>query len=118
MAVPLRKDEGGIVRVGNSRVALDVVVREFNNGADPESIAHAYPTLDPADLYVVLAYYIRNREAVDRYIAARRAQAEDLRREIETAQPDRSRLREKLLARRAQKDGAKKEEQAHASPAE
>jgi uncharacterized protein (DUF433 family) len=95
MAVPLRKDEGEIVRVGKSRVALDVVVREFNNGADPESIADAYPTLDAADLYVVLAYYIRNREAVDRYIAARRAQAEDLRREIETAQPDRSRLRGK-----------------------
>ena len=36
--VPLRTDESGSVRVGESRVSLDVVIREFMNGADPESI--------------------------------------------------------------------------------
>jgi hypothetical protein len=48
--VPLRMDEHGVIRVGDSQVLLDIVIREFNNGADPEGIAHGYPTLDLADV--------------------------------------------------------------------
>jgi len=52
--VPLRTDEHGVVRVGTSQVLLDVVIREFNNGADPESLVYGYSTLDLADVYAVL----------------------------------------------------------------
>ncbi|MHB1423291.1 MAG: hypothetical protein ACYC3I_08865 [Gemmataceae bacterium] len=30
---PLRQDEYGVIRVGDSQVVLDVVIRAFNNGA-------------------------------------------------------------------------------------
>ena len=110
--VPLHADGCGGFRVGHSRVALDVVVREFEGGADPEAIVHAYPTLDLADVYAVIAYYLRNREEVNAHLAARRAEADRLRQEIEAGQPDRTGLREKLLARRKQAG------QNHASPAE
>jgi hypothetical protein len=38
-ASPLRVDEHGVIRVGDSQVLLDVVIREFNNGAEPHAIA-------------------------------------------------------------------------------
>jgi uncharacterized protein (DUF433 family) len=108
--VPLRTDENGVARVGDSRVVLDVVVREFNNGACPEEIVRGYPTLELADVYAVLAYYLRHRDEVDEYLQARREEADRLRQEIEAARPGRANLREKLLTRKAQM------ERRHASP--
>ena len=107
---PLRTDELGVLRVGDSRVVLDVVIREFHNGADPEGIVHAYPALDLADVYAVIAYYLRHRKEVDAYLDARREEAARLRQEIEARQSDRADLRAKLLARQARM------ELDHASP--
>ena len=67
--VPLRSDEGGAVRVGDTRVSLDVVIREFKDGSPPETIVSAYPTLRLADVYAVIAYYLRNTQEVDAYLA-------------------------------------------------
>jgi uncharacterized protein (DUF433 family) len=98
----LRVDEHGVVRVGDSQVLLDVVVREYNNGAEPEAIAHGFPTLDLADVYGAIAYYLRHRTEIDTYLLSRQAAADSLRREIEARQPGRAELRAKLLARKAQ----------------
>jgi uncharacterized protein (DUF433 family) len=99
---PLRVDEHGVIRVGDSQVLLDIVIREFNNGAEPEAIAHGYPTLNLADVYGVIAYYLRHRKEVDDYVLSRRGEAEELRQEIEAKQPSRAELRARLLARKAQ----------------
>lgn len=109
---PLRVDEHGIVRVGESQVLVDVVIREFHNGAEPESIAQGFPTLNLADVYGVIAYCLHHRQEVDEYLRTRRHEAESLRQEIESRQPSRAELRAKLLARKAQMDLA------HASPAQ
>lgn len=110
-SMPLRIDEHGVARVGDSQVLLDIVIREFNNGAEPETIAHGYPTLDLADVYGSIAYYLRHRQEIDAYLHTRQQEAEKLRRDIEAKQPDRAELRAKLLARKARM------ELAHASPA-
>ena len=110
--LPLRIDEYGIVRVGDSQVLLDIVIREFHNGAEPEAIAHGYPTLHLADVYAVLAYYLPHRQEIEDYLDTRRQEAEKLRQEIEARQPSRVELRAKLLARKAQM------ELAHAPPGE
>ena len=47
---PLRKDETGTVRVGNSRVLLEAVIRAFQDGASPESIMNRYSTLSLSDV--------------------------------------------------------------------
>lgn len=99
--VALRLDELGVVRVGDSQVVLDVVIGQFNNGADPEGIARAFPTLDLADVYAAIAYYLRHRKDVDDYLDTRRQEAERMRQEIEAMQPGRAELRAKLLARKA-----------------
>lgn len=109
---PLRVDEHGVVRVGDSQVLLDVVIRQFHNGAEPEAIAHGFPTLNLADVYAVIAYYLRHRQEIDQYLHTRRQEAETLRHQIESKQPDRADFRAKLLARKAQMDLA------HASPAQ
>jgi len=110
-AVPFRLEESGAVRVGDCRVILDVVIREFNNGSDPKEIVRAFSTLQLADVYATIAYYLRHRNEVDDYLSGRREEAARLRREIEASQPDRTDERAKLLARKAQM------ELDHASPA-
>jgi uncharacterized protein (DUF433 family) len=107
--VPLRTDEHGAMYVGDSRVLLDVVIQEFEDGASAEGIAHAYPTLQLADVYAVITYYLRHPEEVKSYLLARGKAADQLRRKIEAEHPGREDLRAKLLARREQM------EQGHAS---
>lgn len=84
---PIRVDEHGTVRVGNSQVVLDIVIREFNNGAEPEAIARGYPTLDLADVYGVIAYYLRHRKEMDDYLLVHCQEADKLRQKIESQQP-------------------------------
>ena len=50
-APPLREDASGALRVGNSRVLLELVIRAFQDGATPESIVQRYSTLALADVY-------------------------------------------------------------------
>ena len=47
---PLRVDEGGAVRVGKSRISLDLVVEQYENGMTPEDMVRAYDTLLLADV--------------------------------------------------------------------
>jgi uncharacterized protein (DUF433 family) len=109
--VPLCYDEGDVIRVGNSRVSLDSVIREFRNGASPDDICRAYDTLQLADVYATILFYLRHQKDVDAYLEERRELAKKLRDEIEASQADRAGLREKLLARKALM-----EQEQHASP--
>lgn len=96
---PLRVDEGDAVRVGNSRISLDLIVEQYENGMTPEDMIRAYDTLALADVYAVIAYYLRHRDEVRAYLKRRAEEAETLRTKIETERPRIS--REELLARRA-----------------
>lgn len=99
-APPLRRDSSGGWRVGNSRVLLELVIRAFEDGATPETIAQQYPTTTLADIYGVIAYYLRHRKEVDAYLAERERQAEEVRRQIERRQGDMTEVRRRLLARK------------------
>jgi len=97
--VPLRLDESGTPRVGNSRVTLDLVVEQYENGMMPEEMVRAYDTLELADVHAVIAYYLRHRDEVRAYLTQREEEAAALRAKIEAEQPRVS--REELLARRS-----------------
>ncbi|MBI3408134.1 MAG: DUF433 domain-containing protein [Planctomycetes bacterium] len=99
---PLRTDEYGVIRVGNSQVLLDVVIREFKNGASPDGIVAGYPSLKLEDVYGVIAYYLRHQSEIDEYLSTRREEAAKLRQEIETKQGSQAELREKLMERKRQ----------------
>ena len=96
---PLRRDTSGGLRIGNSRVLLELVVHAFEDGATPEAIAQRYPTATLADIYSVLAYYLRHQEEISAYLAEREQKAEEVRKRIEGEQRDLSGLRKRLLAR-------------------
>lgn len=93
-------DADGVVRVGNTRVTLDTIVLAFAEGATAEEIAQQYPSLRLADIYSVIAYYLRHRSAVEGYLRQRAQQAEQVRSHNET-RFDPSGVRDRLLARRA-----------------
>lgn len=101
---PLRVDEGGAVRVGKSRVSLDLVVEQYENGMTPEGMVRAYDTLELADVHAVIAYYLRHREEVRAYLMRREAEAAALQAKIEAEHPRVS--REELLARRNAREKA------------
>jgi uncharacterized protein (DUF433 family) len=98
-APPLRQDASGAFRVGHSRVLVDLIIRAFQDGATPEAIAQRYPTATLADLYAVIAYYLRHREELDAYLEAREQRAQEVRQRIERYQGDLADLRSRLLAR-------------------
>ena len=98
-APPLRVDEGGAVRVSNTRVSLDLVVQQYENGATPADMVRAYDTLSLADVHGTIAYYLRYREEVRAYLKRRAEEAEALRAKIEAEHPPVS--RQELLTRRA-----------------
>jgi uncharacterized protein (DUF433 family) len=98
--LPLAEDADGVMRVGGTRVTLDTVVRAFNDGASAEDIVSMYPSLDLADVYAVIAYYLRRRRDVDAYVRRREQEAAAVRADNE-ARFDPYGIRERLLARRA-----------------
>jgi len=100
--VPLRNDTDGVVRVGDSRVTLDTVVTAFEEGGTAEEITQQYPALDLADVYAVISYYLRRRPEVDAYLRERVRQSAEVRRQNES-RFDPQGVRDRLLARRAQK---------------
>lgn len=69
--MPLKSDMDGVVRVGKTRVPLDSVISSFNSGATAEEIAYRFPSLELADIYAVISYYLKNREEVESYLVRR-----------------------------------------------
>jgi uncharacterized protein (DUF433 family) len=97
---PLRKDETGAIRVGNSRVLLEIVIQAFKNGASPESIVSQYSTLTLPDTYSAIAYYLKNKDSVEEYLTQREQLAESVKQRLEAIQPDLSQIRSRLLSQR------------------
>lgn len=97
---PLHADDHGAIRVGNSRVLLELVIRAFQDGAVPETIVQRYSTLTLPEVYAVIAYYLRHTPEVESYLAHRERKAEEIRRRIESQQRDLTEIRARLLAHR------------------
>jgi uncharacterized protein (DUF433 family) len=74
---PLCEDVTGAIRVGNSRVLLETVIRAFQDGASPESIVHRYSTLSLSDVDRTIGYYFRHQDAVETYLNQREWLAKD-----------------------------------------
>lgn len=99
---PLRTEEGGTIRVGDTRVTLDTVIGAYHNGCSAEEIVLKYPTLNITDVYAVLTYYRWYSEPIEAYLTERRQQSTHIQQQIEEQFPPEG-LRERLLARQAEK---------------
>jgi uncharacterized protein (DUF433 family) len=96
---PLRTDTDGVVRVASTRIPLDTVIAAFAAGATAEEISQQFPSLALADVYQVIAYYLRRPSEVEEYMRCRRAQSAAARASNEQ-RFDPSGVRARLLARR------------------
>ena len=101
----LFEDGQGGLRLSARRLSRRIV-HAFEDGATPEGIVQSYDTLQLADVYAVLTWYLRHKTDVEDYLHKRAEEAEAIRQTIEAKQPDRAELRARLMARRAQKEGA------------
>lgn len=96
-APPIRTDASGALRVGDTRVLLELVVHAFREGATPETIVQQYPTLALSDVYAVIGYALRHPEQIDAHLAERDRCADEVQRRIEAGQGDLMELRQRLL---------------------
>jgi uncharacterized protein (DUF433 family) len=99
--IPMAMDEDGMVRIAGTRVTLDTVIACYLQGESAETIVEGFPTLALADVYEVLAYYLRHQEEVDEYLARNDREADELRRAYEAKFGKQPTLAE-LQARRVQ----------------
>ncbi|NCS01491.1 MAG: DUF433 domain-containing protein [Microcystis aeruginosa G13-07] len=97
---PLQANEDGVILVGKTRVTLDTVVSVFNQGATAEEIVNRYPSLNLADVYATIAFYLKHQSEVEAYLQQRQQQAQEIR-VINQARFDPQGLRDRLLARKA-----------------
>ena len=100
VAVPLAADTDGVMRVGGTRVTLDTVIAAFREGATAEEIVQEYPSLQLADIYWVIGYFLQHQAEVNAYLLDRQRRAAALQAENE-AQFDPVGIRDRLLARRS-----------------
>ena len=103
LSIPLREDPTGVLRVGKSRVLLELVIHAHQQGNSPQEIVRMYDALDVGDVYAVIADYLAHRAEVDEYLRRCDEKAEAIRHKIEATQrPGPS--KEELLARAKDKE--------------
>lgn len=99
LAVPLRVDEGGVIRVGDTRVTLDVVLAAYREGASPEEILLRFPTLRLQHIYLAISYYLAHRDEIEDYLLQGEEAAREWR---DRSASDSAELKRRLLERRVQ----------------
>jgi uncharacterized protein (DUF433 family) len=97
--IPLQADSNGVVRVAGTRVTLETVIAAFSEGATAEEIAQQYPSLNLADIYAVIGYYLRHSEEVAAYLQQRKVQTDAARKRNELRY-DPQGVRSRLMSRR------------------
>ena len=70
--------EGGW-RLSGTRVSLDSIVHSYWEGLSPEAIADDFETLSIEQVYGAIAFYLRNRNQIDAYLADQGVRWESLR---------------------------------------
>ncbi len=102
IALPLKMDEHGAIRVSGTRVTLDTLIGFHNRHETPEALHEGFPTVSLADIYAVIAYYLAHQLEIDAYLKERDEQADRIRQEWETRHPPPSRaeLRARLENKR------------------
>ncbi|MGH9943472.1 MAG: DUF433 domain-containing protein [Pyrinomonadaceae bacterium] len=106
--VPLVRLDNGTIRIEGTRIPLERVVYSWQMGESPEGIVESFPTLDLADVYAVISYYLNHKAEVNQYISEREEEASRIQAEMERRFPPEG-IRARLLARREAQEKAKRE---------
>jgi uncharacterized protein (DUF433 family) len=72
----LRSDQYGEIFLAGHRITLYHIIKDYQEGCSAETLTAAYPTLSPALVHKVIAYYLENQPEVERYVVETRAEIE------------------------------------------
>ena len=86
LPIPIREEPLGVLRVGRSRVLLELVIRAHQRGASPHEIVRMYDSLELGDVYAVVAYYLAHPTEVDEYLSRCDEEADAMCRKLEREQ--------------------------------
>lgn len=78
----------GAARVVGTRVPLELVLWSHKQGMCPEEIVECYPTLELADVYLLVAYYLRNTVEMEAYLREAEEAGEKAYAEWQATNPD------------------------------
>lgn len=101
-SLPIREAADGTLRVGESRVLVELVLRAFEDGAMPEKIVLRYSSLHLPDVYSIIGHYLSHRGEWAEYLAGREREAERIGSEITSSQRDLGEIRCRLLSARSE----------------
>ena len=87
--VPLTLWEDGSIRVKDTRLLVDMIIGAYKRGSSPEEIFDSFPSKEytVADIYSIIAYYLTHKRQIEKYLATREREAEEIKKQIE-AMPD------------------------------
>jgi uncharacterized protein (DUF433 family) len=57
--------QGDIYRIKGTRVALNSIIYQFQQGRSPEAIQDAFPALSLSQVYGAIAYYLDQQTELD-----------------------------------------------------
>lgn len=103
--VPLTLTENGTIHVTGSRVALESVVYQYQQGNSAEAILESFPSLKLADIHAAFSYYLNHRDQVNEYLHDQEKKARVVREDIESDPAYKARVGE-LRARIKSRSGS------------
>lgn len=56
------------IRIRGTRVGIETILRDYQQGASPEEIVLRYPTLSLEQVHATITYYLANQDKVDAYL--------------------------------------------------
>jgi uncharacterized protein (DUF433 family) len=98
---PLILGDDGTIRIKDSRVRLEVIVRQFKQGATAEQLLEDFPSLTLRDIYGAIYYYLDNTETVEDYMRQQEDSAVEMRAYLDS-HLDSAALRTPIRARHQQ----------------
>jgi uncharacterized protein (DUF433 family) len=105
--VPLREDQEGVIRIGNTRISLQTIIDAYKRGNSVEEIVEAFPNLRLADVHALISFYLNHRAKVDEYVRQQKEEAEKIWREIETNHPEMLHAQAKFQALQSALNGSR-----------
>lgn len=76
LTLPFRQIPDGTIRIADTRISLETIVDSYRLGQRAEEIHSGFPSISLADIHAIIAYYLKNREAVESYLAVQEADSQ------------------------------------------
>ena len=83
MAKEYVEQRNGGYYVAGTCVSLDSIVECFNDGLSPEAILGEFDTLNLAQVFGAITFYLENQASIDVYRVCQKTRFEAMRRELE-----------------------------------